>query len=492
MTTNLATSSKGRNGMITELTPADYELMHQTKEYWVDRALIGGSGNLTVEDIRDDINWLYKTVGDMKTDKPNIFFFKSYATYQLGFNLLKIISEDETLKFNTNRKNFLEHPSMDRVWDLLWFGKEGKSIHESLDSNIKRELQEVIWETIARSAGDGVGMGVWDVIRQNLNKSVTDMVWMNLWKKVAIPGAQEILSRVTENVWNDVLQQIADYIGNSINVGVNSQLQDSIKKMLSKKSEHLLFVDHFIGAGNWSGWIAFYDFFVRAGIIGKDNGLPEEWVTFRRLLDKGIWTMSLYDDCVLVCTLPTRVRRDEVTKQLHSLQGPAIEWSDGTGQYFIHGLNFSESFIDNLGSPPELWDRIANGKITWDEIFGLRNIEQRRVAVRVYGPKRILQDAKAVLIDTSGRGNKLYKITPQIATRDPKTGKVTFKADDRRQNTDENHTRIPEMRAMHYRDPSTDREYYSFVPTNINKADDGMSWKFQLTPAQYNRLKVEA
>ena len=48
------------------------------------------------------------------------------------------------------------------------------------------------------------------------------------------------------------------------------------------------------------------------------------------------------------------------------------------------------------------------------------------------------------------------------------------------------------MKILYYRDPSTKKTYISFVPDEINKADDAMAWKFHLTRAEYDRLHIEA
>ena len=48
------------------------------------------------------------------------------------------------------------------------------------------------------------------------------------------------------------------------------------------------------------------------------------------------------------------------------------------------------------------------------------------------------------------------------------------------------------MKILYYCDPSTKKTYISFVPDEINKADDAMAWKFHLTRAEYDRLHIEA
>ena len=48
------------------------------------------------------------------------------------------------------------------------------------------------------------------------------------------------------------------------------------------------------------------------------------------------------------------------------------------------------------------------------------------------------------------------------------------------------------MKILYYRDPSTKKTYISFVPDEINKADDAMAWKFHMTRDEYDGLHVEA
>ena len=48
------------------------------------------------------------------------------------------------------------------------------------------------------------------------------------------------------------------------------------------------------------------------------------------------------------------------------------------------------------------------------------------------------------------------------------------------------------LKVLYYYDPSTKNPYVSFVPNEINKADEAMAWKFHLTPEEYDRLNIEA
>ena len=68
----------------------------------------------------------------------------------------------------------------------------------------------------------------------------------------------------------------------------------------------------------------------------------------------------------------------------------------------------------------------------------------------------------AELIDASRRSNELYSIDTIIPGRT--------------------------LKILKYRDPSTDQLYISFVPDDLEKADDAMAWKFQINPGDYGGL----
>ena len=72
----------------------------------------------------------------------------------------------------------------------------------------------------------------------------------------------------------------------------------------------------------------------------------------------------------------------------------------------------------------------------------------------------------AELIDASRRGNELYSIDTIIPGRT--------------------------LKILKYRDPSTGQLYISFVPDDMDKADDAMGWKFHLNPGGYGGLGAEA
>jgi len=195
-------------------------------------------------------------------------------------------------------------------------------------------------------------------------------------------------------------------------------------------------------------WLRFYDHYIHEGVYED-----ERYEHYKRFLLKGIWAIVFFVDHTIVCRLPKEIKLDSSGK-LHAIDEPAIEWQDGSKDFYRHGV-----YIGNL---------YENSKLTtqsFSEILQIRNIEQRYAIMRDLSWEDIKRNTDIKEIKRPSRkGNKLYEMT---------IGRGTAKV-------------------VKYKDPSTDRIYWSFVPETIETADEGMAWKFQLSLEEYRRINAEA
>jgi len=164
---------------------------------------------------------------------------------------------------------------------------------------------------------------------------------------------------------------------------------------------------------------------------------------------------SLFIQIIIPYKLPQLFDDDE---KLHSLERAASSSFLHGDSYCIHGIKFEKLE----------WGLVSSRRMPVMDILGLKNVEQRRVALELYGPEVIVKNS--VLLDESKRGNKLY----DFAVKSNRFSGGDF------------HIHI-----LQYKDPSTERIYNSFVPPTILKADEGMAWKFDITEEEYAELKVE-
>ncbi len=141
--------------------------------------------------------------------------------------------------------------------------------------------------------------------------------------------------------------------------------------------------------------------------------------------------------------------------RFHSLTEPAIRWKGGNELYFIHGVSFDK----------DLWKKVVKCELLTIDILKLQNIEQRYIALKLYGATKLLNELDAELIDDSKRGNKLFALKNIIPNRT--------------------------LKLLKYNCPSTNRCYVKFVPDNFIKADEAQSWLFSLTLTEYGKITKE-
>jgi len=85
-------------------------------------------------------------------------------------------------------------------------------------------------------------------------------------------------------------------------------------------------------------------------------------------------------------------------ENIHSDQKPAIEWKDGTGFYYLDGVNFEK----------ELWEKVVSHEMSLSEIMQIEISDQRTVALK-YNPQAIIKE-NAKLIHKDDRTNELYLV----------------------------------------------------------------------------------
>jgi hypothetical protein len=229
----------------------------------------------------------------------------------------------------------------------------------------------------------------------------------------------------------------------------------------------LKFYEQYFGCWN-AGWLAFYDFFRKIGIVQHDD-----FVKYSSLQRQG-FSIVMFRHFVVVCKLPKTTRLD--SHGLHATNGPSIEWRDGINtSFYIHGISFGDSncLLDDGRS---LYYPIIERTMDVKDVLKIENIEQRRVSMNHYGMNNIFEHLNHRLLDKSKRSSRaeLYlvkDIVPEI-----------------------------DILMVKYQDPSTGRKYVSQVAdTNehdnnapIKTADQAMAWKSQMSIAEYNQLMVEA
>ena len=206
---------------------------------------------------------------------------------------------------------------------------------------------------------------------------------------------------------------------------------------------------------------------------------------YSKIFELGISMFSIGDDCINVLEAPkialelaTNNDNNLETYRLHSETIPSYNSPDTGEVHFFHGI-----FVDKA-----LWRKCKSKSIKPEEIFLIKNIEQRRVVIEAVGADVIVNAKNAEKGKISEHGNQLIRIR-----------NIKLSDDDRRRlGSDEFDVLI-----VKYKDPSTSRVYHSFVPPVLDPQareskertdpDEALAWKFGKTKeAYYGGLMAEA
>lgn len=264
------------------------------------------------------------------------------------------------------------------------------------------------------------------------------------------------LGKIDEKACTEGIHMLYEWAGLPKPVVIYAKSPLDCQDLLNKnRSQPMYHATSWYGNVSDYGWVAYYDFFRRIGIVKN-----EKFNSYVEFLKSNIYDCIQMSDVCVVSPMPEFIHVDE-QRRLHSLDGPAIGWSDGFEQYYLFGRFFKE----------DLYKKIMSDNVTFADVMKIGNIEQRMAALKVLDPDKLLKGTDAELIDESKRGNMLYKIPARAGV---------FSDD---------------AYFLRYSCPSTGRVYISGVDRSVGEkgvADDAMAWKFTIDPKLYDKLELES
>lgn len=193
-------------------------------------------------------------------------------------------------------------------------------------------------------------------------------------------------------------------------------------------------------------------------LLTAGSGLPtpnrvEAFVPLAEAARAGLFSVSVGkgDDGDLVGLLRPKMRLDEEGR-LHHWDGlPAVEWPNGEGLYFWHGVEMTKS----AGTSP--WDVTPGRVLRW------ANAERRRVAIERMGTETFMKAVGARVVQEDDYG-KLWRTEIEVDGEPFVAVEVV------------NATEEPD---------GTRRTYFLRVPPGTRTARKGVAWSFGLTRSEY-------
>jgi len=158
---------------------------------------------------------------------------------------------------------------------------------------------------------------------------------------------------VGASVWASVWDSVRDSVGASVRDSVGASVRDSVWASVGWTN--------LSGDAEFGSW---YEYWKEIEIVNDDKA--NKYIGFMRA---GSFYTFFFEKVAFIMQRPDAVYQDE-QKRLHSIEGPAIQWADGTGIYSINGVSFDK----------KLWEKVVGDKLTAQQVFAIENTEQRRVA----------------------------------------------------------------------------------------------------------------
>jgi len=202
------------------------------------------------------------------------------------------------------------------------------------------------------------------------------------------------------------------------------------------------------------GWVSFYDFFSRIGVV--KNILFER---YKKTMKANVFYLLLTDFASFVSKPPVVLKRD-YKGRMHCTDAAAIQFADGYCQHYVKGVFFE----------PVLFEKIFVKKsITPKEIMKIKNVEQKAVVMEEYGIEKMLSELKVELLDSRKR-------ISQVNGKEVKEELIEFKIS-------ENVT----IRALKLDDHSQEKTYIIGVPreSGTETLQGALKWKFPTESKDY-------
>jgi hypothetical protein len=163
-------------------------------------------------------------------------------------------------------------------------------------------------------------------------------------------------------------------VGDSVWASVWASVEDSVEDIFGERS--------YYGDVSDFGWVSFYSFFTKTGILTDPN-----FNRYESFIRSTPFALYPYGNCVFAVHPPVLVERN-ARGRLHSTAGAAVKFRDGSAYYFINGRSVPEWIIEEKES------------ITKEKFLSEKNAEIKGAIYETLGQKGIMQLLGAKTVDT--------------------------------------------------------------------------------------------
>lgn len=96
----------------------------------------------------------------------------------------------------------------------------------------------------------------------------------------------------------------------------------------------------------YAGWYSWVETYIELGIITEKN-FPK-YFKLRKFIESNIFYTIEFDKAIILVGKPKEINK--VNGVMHNLEGMAIKWADGYGQYYVNGRNLPVKYFKSISN----------------------------------------------------------------------------------------------------------------------------------------------
>lgn len=190
-----------------------------------------------------------------------------------------------------------------------------------------------------------------------------------------------------------------------------------------------------------ANWLGFYDF------MRNELGLKEETEDVLSLMvlaeNCGWWWP--YENICILSERPISMSLNQ-NGDLHNLNAPALEYSDGFPVYCIEGVLMPDWVVETSAE-----------KMDIEKILALPNVEHRLLAIKKFGAHNMISQLNGKVISSKGQEYELYEIDLEGQKE----------------------------KLLKMKNPSEEKWHFEFVTPEIRTVDEALAWRIGFDMKQY-------
>ncbi|MGK7905308.1 MAG: DUF6745 domain-containing protein [Hormoscilla sp.] len=215
---------------------------------------------------------------------------------------------------------------------------------------------------------------------------VRKMIYSNTLDLNNLSRYQQIIRSKLEFMHKEMYRR--EYARDLIKLELNKK--DNLRgyRKARKRLEPLNYVGNEI-SGDWQLWSGAVDFCISVLGLYDEKWEIDQWEIVRALIEECGWIFT-FENHAIVCGRPVKISLDSQNR-LHAEGTPAIQFADGYGIYYHHGVTL-----------PEKYGRLHPNQWQSKWLLTEENVELKRVLIQGIGYSRICLELAAFELDRWG------------------------------------------------------------------------------------------